>query len=79
MQNYNKINKLLRNLIIHSASTIELTQIETFVQNADSFIETVLITLKYIKANVNGENAVVPFDLVSILLDLIAKITTKSK
>jgi len=25
LQNYNKINKLLRNLIIHSASTIELT------------------------------------------------------
>jgi hypothetical protein len=39
----------------------------------------VSITLKYIKANTHGENAVVPFDLINILLDLIAKITFKSK
>jgi len=52
LQHYNKINKLLRNLIIHSSSTLEEAQIETFLQNSDCFIEVISITLKYINANI---------------------------
>jgi hypothetical protein len=46
--NYNKLQKLLRNLIIFSTEAIESIQIEVYVQNSDSFIEIINNCLKYI-------------------------------
>lgn len=51
INNYNKIQKLLRNLIIHSAATIDEVQMEVYVQNSDAFITLIINCLKYIKIN----------------------------
>jgi hypothetical protein len=37
LNSYDKVYKLLRNLIIHSTSTIEEIQMEVYVQNNDAF------------------------------------------
>jgi len=77
--NYNKLHKLLRNLIVYSSQTIEELQIEVYVQNSDSFIEIINNCLKYISANARGHMQIIPYDLIALLLDLISKITKKSK
>lgn len=46
--NYNKLHKMLRNLIIYTSQTVESIQIEVYVQNSDSFIEIINNCLKYI-------------------------------
>ena len=51
INNYNKIQKLLRNLIIHSSATIDEVQMEVYVQNSDAFITLIINCLKYIKIN----------------------------
>ena len=71
---YEKINKLLRNLIIFSSTAIEETQIEVYVQNSDSFIDVISNCLKYINSR-----EVIPYDLINLLLTLIKKISLKAK
>lgn len=70
---------MLRNLIIFSTEAIESIQIEVYVQNSDSFIEIINNCLKYIGTVAKGAQKLVPYDLISLVLDLIAKITKKSK
>ena len=74
---YDKIYKLLRNLIIHSSSVIEHTQIEVYVQNSDAFMDVISNSLKYMSAC--SSQGVVPYHLISLLVQLIEKITDKSK
>ena len=76
--NYNKLHKLLRNLIIFSSQTIEQIQIEVFVQNSDTFIDIINNCLKYIGQE-SSQKKVVPYDLIDLIVDLILKITKKSK
>lgn len=73
INSYDKINKLLRNLIIFSSAAIEETQIEVYVQNSESFFEVIGNCLKYINAR-----EVTPYDLIGLLLNLIKKITLKA-
>lgn len=79
VNSYNKINKLLRILIIYASAAIKDTQIEVYVQNSDSFVDVITNCLKYIGQNVKTEKKVVPFDLVNHILSLIDQITQKSK
>lgn len=76
---YGKIYKLLRILIIHCCHTVEATQNEVYVQNQDIFMEVLQICLKYITHNSTGSSNLVPYHLLSLLLQLINKITLKSK
>jgi len=78
INNYNKIQKLLRNLIIHSSATIDEVQMEVYVQNSDAFITLIINCLKYIKINSTAQK-MVPYDLVSLIIDLVQRITKKSK
>ena len=79
LQSNLKVIKLLKNLVALGASTIESAQIETFVQNSDSFIEILTITIKYIKASLKVDSKNVPYDLIEQLLDLTSKIAMKIK
>ena len=78
INNYNKIYKLLRNLIIHSAATIEEIQMEVYVQNSDAFVTLIANCLKYIRVNAQSQK-LVPYDLIGLINDLISKIAKKSK
>ena len=78
VNSYNKIYKFLRNLIIHSAATIEEIQMEVYVQNSDAFVTLIVNCLKYIKIN-SASQKLVPYDLIGLINDLISKIAKKSK
>jgi hypothetical protein len=78
VNSYNKIYKFLRNLIIHSAATIEEIQMEVYVQNSDAFVTLIGNCLKYIKVN-SASQKLVPYDLIGLIIDLISKIAKKSK
>jgi hypothetical protein len=56
LQSNLKIQKLLKYLVFLGSSTIDSAQIETFVQNSDSFIEIITITIKYIMTKLKTEN-----------------------
>lgn len=49
------------------------------MQNSDSFIEIINNCLKYIGTSAKSAQKLVSYDLITLVLDLISKITKKSK
>lgn len=75
LMNYLKMFKLLKNIVIHALTTIQSIQMEVFASNYDAFMNLIQHSIAYICSS----RDVVPYDLCSLVTQLVQQTTQKAR